>query len=224
MIATIDPEKHVVEVSNLLVTASFFNKRNINAQAKSALEAIFNPKRSYKGIATHPESKAEALLDLVPKTDYKQAYTIILKNKRGVEYARLVPSKDGGVKLGVTDRIIFLRKAGNKESLEGQLLRAVTRQAVFGSKAESEKRVSESQSMNPDLGSFDLALNRLFPKKSMAKKLKLANQIPAKIFKSPVEAKVKSIVGVLLSSTFSVSISGVVVKKKLTKPSHMLKD
>lgn len=83
-IATIDPEAHTMEISDLRVMSEFLNKRNINKEAVNPVDLILSKETGF--LVTHPEMKAKSIIDLVAATKHKPAYNIILKDKNDVPY------------------------------------------------------------------------------------------------------------------------------------------
>lgn len=134
LIGQIDSSKKELEIYDLRLVADFMNKRNINAEAENPVGLIYKKDNPLSTLSTHPENQARSLLDLVPQSRFKPAYTIILKDKNGEEYAKLKPnaSMEGGVELQVINSEIFAQKA-TVETIEGSVLRSVTRQIAFGS-------------------------------------------------------------------------------------------
>ena len=119
-----------MQIKDLRVMSEFLNKKNLNAEAIHQVDLIYNTKNPLNLLSTHPENKAKAILDLVPETRFKPAFTIKMMDKQGGEYAELT-SVNGVVKLNVLDTTIFNKKALS-ETIEGGVIRAITRQVEKG--------------------------------------------------------------------------------------------
>lgn len=131
-IGQIDSTAQTLDIIDLRTAAAFLNKRNINAEAVNQVDLIYNTKNPLNTLSTHPENQAKSIIDLVPKTKFKPAFTVNLKDKDGISYASLVPGdKDGTVKLVVHKKEKFTEKAMST-SVEGALLRSITRQVEKG--------------------------------------------------------------------------------------------
>jgi hypothetical protein len=131
-IADIDSKTHVVEISNLRVMSEFLNKKNINIAAVNQVDLIYRTDDPLNLLATHPENKAKAILDLIPATKFKSPYTVRLKSVEGVVYAELTPDEKGcGASFNVINRDIFVGKA-KEDTIEAMVLRAMYRQVQVG--------------------------------------------------------------------------------------------
>jgi len=129
-IGNIDTNTNTMQIKDLRVMSEFLNKKNLNAEAIHQVDLIYNTKNPLNLLSTHPENKAKAILDLIPETKYKPAFTVKMMDKQGVEYAELT-SVEGVVKLNVLDAAVFNQKALS-ETIEGGVLRAITRQVEKG--------------------------------------------------------------------------------------------
>ncbi len=129
-IGTINTSTNTMQIKDLRVMSEFLNKKNLNAEAIHQVDLIYNTKNPLNLLSTHPENKAKAILDLVPETRFKPAFTIKMMDKQGIEYAELT-SVNGAVKLNVLNTTIFNEKALS-ETIEGGVLRAITRQVEKG--------------------------------------------------------------------------------------------
>ena len=161
-IGYIDNNNNLIEIKDLKTTATFLNKRNINVEARSRVERIYNASKPENiNLSTHPENKAKSVIDLAHEKPGKKAFTVVLKNKEGAEYARLTPDKNGS-KLVVIDKVIFASKAMS-DTIEGSLLRSITRQVTEGTlekslnavlvQGDKESFTSSAKSIGIDIGS-----------------------------------------------------------------------
>lgn len=141
-IGKIDPKTNTIEIRNLKAMSEFFNKVNLNTEAINEVDLVFNSKDSLNLLSTHPENKAKAILELVPATKYKPAFTIKMLDEDGKEYAELT-SVNGAVKLNVSNEDVFNKKALPEiDTVEGSVLRAITRQVAQGGVKKSLNLVS----------------------------------------------------------------------------------
>jgi hypothetical protein len=132
-IGKINTATKVMEVSDLRVMSEFLNKRNLNVEAVNQVDLIYNSKNPLNTLSTHPENKAKTIIDLVPEGRFKPAYTIQVEDKESKKpYIELMPDKDGKVKLNILDTKTFNEKSGS-DTIEGALLRSITRQVEKGS-------------------------------------------------------------------------------------------
>lgn len=160
-IAEIDSKLNVVVITDLRVTSEFFNKRQLNTAAINQVDLIFNSNDPLLLLATHPENKAKSVLDMVPRAKIqleggdkpiyieKPEYIVKLKNKEGIIYAELTPVNDKVI-LNILDKRIFFAKS-NADTIEGTVLRAMTRQVTLGGLSESFNaayRDGDKQSFN----------------------------------------------------------------------------
>ncbi len=119
-IGNIDTTTNIMQIKDLRVMSEFLNKKNLNAEAIHQVDLIYNTKNPLNLLSTHHENKAKAILDLVPETRFKPAFTIKMMDKHGGEYAELT-SVNGVVKLNVLDTTIFNKKALS-ETIEGGVI------------------------------------------------------------------------------------------------------
>lgn len=129
-IGAINTINNTLEIADLKSLSEFLNKRNLNIEAIHQVDLIYNPQSPLNLLSTHPENKAKAVLDLIPETRFKPAFTIKMMDKQGVEYAELT-SAQGNVKLNISNFDVFDQKASS-ETIEGAVLRAITRQVEKG--------------------------------------------------------------------------------------------
>src|SRR3990167_1411131 len=129
-IATVDSNKHVVDISDLRVMSEFLNKSNVNINAVNPVDLILKKGGEIDAFANHPEYKAKAILELIPKSKYKEAYTVRLKENNDV-YAELRADKNGKITLDVLNKKLFFNKE-NSNSVEAAVLRALIRQVLKG--------------------------------------------------------------------------------------------
>lgn len=129
-IARIYGASHEIEITNLKVMAEFLNKKNINIAAINQIDLIYPSHNPFNVLATHPENKAKAILDLALFKGFKSTYTIKLKQFE-VTYAVLKLEKDQ-LSLKIIDERIFMKKA-YAETIEAMILRAMVRQVETGS-------------------------------------------------------------------------------------------
>jgi len=129
-IAKVDNDKKEVEIYDLKIMASFLNKKHMNVKAENQLGLITNVAENSGVFATHPENKSASLIEAAKATKYKSAYNIKLFDVKGVIYAEII-SGERGVILNITNETIYGKKVAER-STDARILRAVTRQIVFG--------------------------------------------------------------------------------------------
>lgn len=147
------PEK-ILEVHDLRLMTQFFNKTNINPNATDPVSLIFkanNPlslEDSALTQSTHPEHKANSLLNLIRDDKSSTPYTIELKNA-GTTYARLARDNQNKIILNIIDKDTFKQKTSS-ETIEASTLRALSRQTILGLKESINKKdegIAEFQQM-----------------------------------------------------------------------------
>lgn len=153
IIAAIDAPNLELVIHDLKRTSNFLNKRNLNIDAKSPIELSV----SSEGISSRPEKKAESLLQASLGSKRQKPYTISLYSK-DKPYARIAPNGDS-VMLEITDKERFEEIARDESSLDGLILRAITRQVACGSLKKSEELKSRSpkSGIGEDIETFEAA-------------------------------------------------------------------
>ncbi|RYE06516.1 MAG: hypothetical protein EOP33_04915 [Rickettsiaceae bacterium] len=131
VIGKIDAKNMTMDIDDLKVMAEFLNKKNINIEAVNQVDLIYNTKNPLNTLSTHPENKAQAIIELVPKGKYKEPYTVTIKHQ-DQPYLTLTSNELGRVQMKILDKNVYNSKA-MADTVEGSILRAVTRQIEYGS-------------------------------------------------------------------------------------------
>lgn len=119
-IGEIDPPEGTMRIGNLRKVASFLNKKNINQDACSPVEALLSPKGGY---TTAPERKASAVMDIVSE----HGYSVELQSGE-ITYAKLVKEESGFVRLDIKDPSVWNDKIKGK-TIEAGLLKEIEDQS-----------------------------------------------------------------------------------------------
>lgn len=161
-IAEIDPKESIVRIFDLRLAGRFFNKKNMNTKAQSPIELALGK----DGDALSFHKKAESILDLVKNDHGGQVFELELfqnADSNSVKYASIRRNKEGKLEIHLDDAEVFKKIALDSASIQGSLVRSITRQIAYGSakEAQSVMHGMKEEKLEADIFSFKKAYNHI---------------------------------------------------------------
>lgn len=163
-IAEVDPEKSKIRIYDLRLASRFFNKKNMNVDAKSPIELAVGKGGDSLSFA----KKAESVLDLVQNDHRGKTYGMeLFENADSKEkYASIVRGEKGDLEVRVHDKETFKRITLDQASIQGAVLRSAVRQVAYGGMEEAldKKHGGRERGFEGDIASFKAAYKLIKPK------------------------------------------------------------
>lgn len=160
-IAEIDPVESNLRIYDLRLSSSFFNKKDIYTKAQSPIELA----QGKYGDSLSIPKKAEVMLDLVKNKHGGKSYSVDLfeNTESSKKYASITCSKKGNLELKIHNKELFEKLAYDPASIQGGILRSISRQIAYGSRKNEMSQIAErkEERLEADILSFEEAYNHI---------------------------------------------------------------